>query len=101
MRRAVRPRRTPAVRDGIVARYFVAKGNRSRVLCDLAVHAGISERTVTDQNGKITLWLRGSRVVRKGAGVVEEEEGEEARAMELAESLLRGAGIVGELEAVA
>ena len=43
-----------------------------RAVCDLAVHAGISERTVTDQNGKITLWLRGSRVVRKGAGVVEE-----------------------------
>lgn len=89
-----------AVRDGIVARYFAAKANRCRVtLSDLAVHAGISDRTVTDQNGKITIWLRGSRVVRKGAGVIEEgKKGEEARAMELAESLLRGAGIVGELE---
>ena len=89
-----------AVRDGIVARYFAAKANRGRVmLSDLALHAGISDRTVTDQNGKITIWLRGSRVVRKGAGVVEEgKKGEEARAMELIESVLRGAGIVGELE---
>lgn len=87
-----------AVRDGIVARYFAEKGNRSRVLLkDLALHAGVSERTVTDQNGKITIWLRGARVVRKGAGVVEEgKKGEEARAMELIESVLRGAGIVGE-----
>ncbi|MFW8247765.1 hypothetical protein, partial [Klebsiella pneumoniae] len=62
-----------AVRDGIVARYFAEKGNRSRVLLkDLALHAGVSERTVTDQNGKITIWLRGARVVRKGAGVVED-----------------------------
>ncbi|AHC48238.1 hypothetical protein AX27061_3778 [Achromobacter xylosoxidans NBRC 15126 = ATCC 27061] len=41
--------------------------------------------------------MRGSRVVREGAGVVEEgKKGEEARAMDLAESLLRGAGLVGE-----
>ncbi|WP_287814510.1 hypothetical protein [Achromobacter sp.] len=92
-----------AVRDGIVARYFAEKGNRSRVLLkDLALHAGVSERTVTDQNGKITIWLRGARVVRKGAGVVEDgKKGEEARAMELIESVLRGAGIVGENEAAA
>lgn len=87
-----------AVRDGIVARYFAAKANRGRImLFDLAVHTGISDRTVTDQNGEITIWLRGSRVVRKGAGVVEEgKKGEEPRAMELAGSVLRGAGIVGE-----
>ena len=92
-----------AVRDGIVARYFAEKGNRSRVLLkDLAIHAGISDRTVTDQNGKITIWLRGARIVRKGSGAVEEgKKGEEARAMELIESVLSGAGIVGELEAAA
>lgn len=89
-----------AVRDGILARYFAAKANCGRVmLSDLALHAGISDRTVTDQNGKITIWLRGSRVARKGAGVVEEgKKGEQVRAMELIESALCGAGIVGELE---
>ena len=91
-----------AVRDGIVARYFVAKGNRSRVqLCDLAVHAGISERTVTDQNGKITPGCAARVSCARAPAWSRREEGEEARAMELAESLLRGAGIVGELEAVA
>ncbi len=87
-----------AVRDGIVARYFAAKENRGRVMLgELAIHAGISERTVTDQNSKITIWLRGSRTVRKAAGVVEDgKKGEETRAMETAESVLTGAGIVGE-----
>ncbi|MNR40162.1 hypothetical protein D3C85_1584250 [compost metagenome] len=84
------------VRDGLVMRYFAMKANRSHiVLGDLASKAGISERTVTDQNGKITLWLRGTRRVRKGRGEYEEgKKGEEARAMEVIESVLRGAGIV-------
>ncbi|MGZ8132446.1 hypothetical protein ACXU40_08625 [Bordetella bronchiseptica] len=78
------------VRDGIVARYFVAtKGNRGRVqLRELAVKAGISERTVTDQNGKITLWLRGARLTKKGKGEFDEgKKGEEARAMEQVERI--------------
>lgn len=86
------------VRDGLVMRYFATKANRPRiVLADLASKAGISERTVTDQNGKITLWLRGARLVRTGRGEFEEgKKGEEARAVELAESMLRCAHIVGD-----
>jgi hypothetical protein len=44
------------------------------VLADLASKAGISERTVTDQNGKITLWLRGAGLVRKGRREYDEEK---------------------------
>jgi AraC-like DNA-binding protein len=83
------------VRDGIVARYFGQK----ITLGDLAAKAGISDRTVTDQNGKITIWLRGSRLVKKGRGQFDAgTKGEEARAMERIDALLRDAGIVGELE---
>ncbi|WP_458576963.1 hypothetical protein [Bordetella bronchiseptica] len=91
------------VRDGIVARYFATKANRNRVqLRELAVRAGISERTVTDQNGKITLWLRGARLTKKGKGEFGEgKKGEEARAMEQVEDLLLQAEIVGDLAAVA
>jgi len=64
-------------------RYFAAKASRPRiVLADLARKAGISERTVTDQNGKITLWLRGGRLVRKGGDYDEAKKGEEAKAID-------------------
>ncbi|MEN4919428.1 hypothetical protein ABE485_12200 [Achromobacter spanius] len=91
------------VRDGLVMRYFATKANRPRiVLSDLASKAGISERTVTDQNGKITLWLRGARLVRKGRGEFDEgKKGEEAKAMEQVEAVLREAEIVGELAVAA
>ncbi|MCP2517417.1 hypothetical protein M5J07_20930 [Achromobacter mucicolens] len=86
------------VRDGLVMRYFATKANRPRiVLADLASKAGISERTVTDQNGKITLWLRGSRLPPKqgGKAIV----GQEDRAIADIESALILAGIVGTAEA--
>ena len=44
-------------------------------MTSLAAKAGISERTVTDQNGKVALWLRGSRLPPKyGKAVVGEED---------------------------
>jgi len=82
------------VRDGLVMRYFATKSNRPRIaLADLASKAGISERTVTDQNGKITLWLRGSRLPPKHAGKA--VIGQEAEAMAQIENALIVAGIVG------
>lgn len=87
------------VRDGLVVQYFATKVNRPRiVLEDLVSRAGISERTVTDQNGKITLWPRGARLERKERGEFDEgKRGEEANAMEQVEAVLRQADIVGEL----
>lgn len=83
-----------SVRDGLVIRHFAGKLGRDRVpLTMLAAHAGISERTVTDQNGKITLWLRGSRLPPKqgGKAVV----GEEDRALAKVEGALALAGSIG------
>ena len=91
-----------AVRDGIVARYFVARATAAACSCatwpytPASVNAPSPTRTGKSRSGcaarvscaRAPAWSR-------------REEGEEARAMELAESLLRGAGIVGELEAVA
>jgi len=91
------------VRDGLVMRYFSTRANRPRiVLADLASEAGISERTVRDQNGKIMLWLRGARQVRKGRGEFDDgKKGEEAKPMEQVDAILRQAEIVGELPAAA
>ena len=86
------------VRHGIVARYFGHKV----LLGDLAKKASISDRTVTDQNGKIITWLRGARLVKKGKAEYDGGiKGVEADAMEQAEALLQEAGIVGELEQLA
>lgn len=86
------------VRDGIVAKYFGQK----MLLGDLAKKASISDRTVTDQNGKIIVWLRGARLVKKGKGEFDQGvKGVEAEALEQAEALLRGAGIVGDVELAA
>lgn len=83
-----------SVRDGLVIRHFAGKLGRTRVPLEaLATHAGISERTVTDQNSKITLWLRGSRLPPKQGdkAVV----GEEDRAMAKMENALSQAGSIG------
>lgn len=86
------------VRDGIVAKYFGQK----ILLGDLAKKANISDRTVTDQNGKIVTWLRGARLVKKGKGEYDQGiKGVEAEAMEDAEARLQQAGIVGEAEPLA
>ncbi|MEI2416197.1 DNA-binding protein [Orrella sp. JC864] len=83
-----------SVRDGLLVRYFAGKEGRDRIpLRTLAVKAGISERTVTDQNGKLTVWLRGTRLPKKGgaAAVV----GEEQKAMTRIENALAAAGLIG------
>lgn len=87
-----------SVRDGLVARYFAGKEGRARISPSaLALKAGISDRTVTDQNSKITLWLRGSKLTRKGKDVAPEAGvmGEEQRAMNRIEALLIEGGAVG------
>lgn len=87
-----------SVRDGLVARYFAGKEGRARISPGaLALKAGISDRTVTDQNSKITLWLRGSKLTRKGKGVPPEAGvvGEEQRAMNRIEALLIEGGAAG------
>lgn len=88
-----------SVRDGLVARYFAGKEGRQRILLErLAIRASISERTVVDQNSKITLWLRGSKLTRKGKGAAPEAGviGEEQLAMNRIEAaLLRAETIVG------
>lgn len=83
-----------SVRDGLVIRHFAGKKGRDLIpLTSLAAKAGISERTVSDQNGKIALWLRGSRLPPKhgGKAVV----GEEDRALAKMENALVQAGSVG------
>lgn len=82
-----------AVRDGIVARHFGQKVQ----LGDLAKRGNIHVNTVTDQNGKIVLWLRGSRLTKRGRGEFDAGvQGEEGRAMEQATGRLERAGIIGE-----
>jgi len=86
-----------AVRDALVMRYFANKANRKRILLGtIAAKAGISDRTVTDQNSKIVLWLKGSRFTKAGKGqLAAGQKGEDARAMERVEAALVAAGMIG------
>jgi len=82
---------TPRVlRDAIVARYF----GKDVKLSDAAERAGVSAATATNHNGKIKLWLYGTRTTKqkggeRGAGL----KGVEALAMEHAADLLSAKGL--------
>jgi hypothetical protein len=82
---------TPRVlRDAIVARYF----GKDVKLSDAADRAGVSAATATNHNGKIKLWLYGTRTTKqkrgeRGAG----QKGVEALAMEFAADLLSAKGL--------
>ncbi len=82
---------TPRVlRDAIVARYF----GKDIKLTEAAERANVSAATATNHNGKIKLWLYGTRTTKqkggeRGAG----EKGVEALAMEYAADLLSAKGL--------
>lgn len=82
---------TPRVlRDAIVARYF----GKDVKLSDAAERAGVSAATATNHNGKIKLWLYGTRTTKlKGGARGAGEKGVEALAMEVAADLLAGKGL--------
>lgn len=82
---------TPRVlRDAIVARYF----GKDVKLSDAAERAGVSAATATNHNGKIKLWLYGTRTTKlKGGARGAGEKGVEALAMEMAADLLAGKGL--------
>jgi hypothetical protein len=82
---------TPRVlRDAIVARYF----GKEVKLSDAAERAGVSAATATNHNGKIKLWLYGTRTTKlKGGARGAGEKGVEALAMEVAADLLAGKGL--------
>nr|WP_314363425.1 hypothetical protein [uncultured Achromobacter sp.] len=52
------------LRDAIVARYF----GKEVMLSDAANRAGVSVATATNHNGKIKLWLHGSRTTKEKNG---------------------------------
>ncbi|MNQ67534.1 hypothetical protein D3C85_820610 [compost metagenome] len=82
---------TPRVlRDAIVARYF----GKDVKLSDAAERAGVSAATATNHNGKIKLWLYGTRTTKqKGGERSAGQKGVEALAMEHAADLLSAKGL--------
>lgn len=82
---------TPRIlRDAIVARYF----GKDVKLSDAADRAGVSAATATNHNGKIKLWLYGTRTTKqKDGGRGEGKKGIEALAMEYATDLLTAKGL--------
>ncbi|MFY1957098.1 hypothetical protein ACOTCL_29075 [Achromobacter xylosoxidans] len=82
---------TPRIlRDAIVARYF----GKDVKLSDAADRAGVSAATATNHNGKIKLWLYGTRTTKqKDGGRGEGKKGVEALAMEYATDLLTAKGL--------
>lgn len=78
------------LRDAIVARYF----GKDVKLSDAAERAGVSAATATNHNGKIKLWLYGTRTTKqKGGGRGDGKKGVEALAMEYAADLLTAKGL--------
>lgn len=78
------------LRDAIVARYF----GKDVLLADAANRAGVSVSTATNHNGKIKLWLHGTRTTKekdggRGAG----SKGVEALAMEYISDVLAAKGL--------
>lgn len=84
---------TPRVlRDAIVARYF----GKDVKLSEAAAHAQVSAATATNHNGKIKLWLYGTRTIKqKDGGRGPGQKGVEALAMEYAADLLSAKGLCG------
>lgn len=82
---------TPRVlRDAIVARYF----GKDVKLSEAAERAGVSAATATNHNGKIKLWLYGTRTTKqKGSDRGAGQKGVEALAMEYAADLLSAKGL--------
>jgi hypothetical protein len=82
---------TPRVlRDAIVARYF----GKDVKLSDAAERAGKSTATATNYNGKIKLWLYGTRTIKQKSGERSAgQKGVEALAMEYAADLLAAKGL--------
>ncbi|WP_336724695.1 hypothetical protein [Achromobacter ruhlandii] len=82
---------TPRIlRDAIVARYF----GKDMKLSDAAERAGVSAATATNHNGKIKLWLYGTRTTKqKDGGRGDGKKGIEALAMEYAADLLTAKGL--------
>lgn len=67
------------LRDAIVARYF----GKDVMLSDAAKRAGVSVATATNHNGKIKLWLHGTRTTKNANGArAAGSKGVEALAME-------------------
>lgn len=78
------------LRDAIVARYF----GKDVKLSDAADRAGVSAATATNHNGKIKLWLYGTRTTKKtDGGRGDGKKGVEALAMEYAADLLTAKGL--------
>lgn len=78
------------LRDAIVARYF----GKDVKLADAANHAEVSAATATNHNGKIKLWLYGTRTTKqKDGGRGDGKKGVEALAMEYAADLLAAKGL--------
>ena len=82
---------TPRVlRDAIVARYF----GKDVKLSEAAERANVSAATATNHNGKIKLWLYGTRTTKqKGGGRGAGQKGVEALAMDYAVDLLSAKGL--------
>lgn len=79
-----------ALRDAIVARYF----GKDVKLSEAAAHAKVSAATATNHNGKIKLWLYGTRTTKqKGGERGTGQKGVEALAMEYAADLLAAKGL--------
>lgn len=82
---------TPRIlRDAIVARYF----GKDVKLSEAAERANVSAATATNHNGKIKLWLYGTRTTRQKGGIRGAgQKGVEALAMEYAGDLLSAKGL--------
>jgi len=78
------------LRDGLVARYFGQKIH----LQELAAKAGVNRDTASSHNSMIVKWLRGTRAKVRGGDLVKEGAmGEEQRALDAAEAVLRDEAI--------
>lgn len=78
------------LRDAIVARYF----GKDVLLADAANRASVSVSTATNHNGKIKLWLHGTRTTKeKDGGRGPGSKGVEALAMEYISDVLTAQGL--------
>ncbi|KXJ64247.1 hypothetical protein AXY46_22825 [Achromobacter xylosoxidans] len=81
------------LRDAIVARYF----GKEVKLSEAAERAKVSVATATNHNGKIKLWLYGTRTTKqKGGERGADQKGVEALEIEYAADVLSARGCVTE-----